>query len=95
MLTFTDLEKCGKLRVIHSELRLKGNREINGLFMPYPYDFFLGGGEIVFVVETFSARRSNVFTTPQQFTLNVAKIVTSQGIAFAHKSWLESYSTEI
>lgn len=93
MLTFTDLEKCGKLRVIHSELRLKGNREINGLFMPYPYDFFLGGGEIVFVVETFSVRRSD-FATPQA-RLDVAKIVTSQGIAFARKSWLESYSTEI
>lgn len=93
MLTFTNLEISGKLRIIHSELRLKGNREIKGLFMPYPYDFFLSGGEIVFVVETFSVRRGD-FATPQA-RFDIAKIVTSQGIAFAHKSWLESYSTEI
>lgn len=92
MLTFTDLKKCGKLRIIHSELMLKGNREIEGLFMPAPYDFFLGGGEIVFVVETFFVGHGNVFATAK---FDVAKIVTSQGIAFARKSWLESYSAEI
>lgn len=92
MLTFVNLETRGKLFIIHPDLSVKCNREIGELFIPCPYDFIVHSGEIVFVVETFSVKRSD-FAIP--FSDKVSKIITSQGIAFVFNSWIENFSTEI